>query len=140
MRYRDLVEDESDPLTRARLTAGLAEALDSSGQFGRVITGCEQALASLKETGLPADDPEALGLRISLLAREASALRATGDLRGAIDRVRRALPLAGEGKAAEPAQRIASGPARRNSSLRDKPSRSARYGDAHRATRATPRP
>jgi len=45
--YRDLLEESPGPDLRARLLAGLAEALDSSGQSAEVMDTCREALAAL---------------------------------------------------------------------------------------------
>jgi transcriptional regulator with GAF, ATPase, and Fis domain len=97
--YRDLLDKESDRGARVRLLLGLAEALDAAGRAPEVLRACRTAL-ELMSSGAD-DDPDAAGVRLSLLSRLAGAQRATGELRGAIETVKEALPLAVAGRAPE---------------------------------------
>ncbi len=99
--YRDLLDAETDTGARVRLLLGLVEALDSAGQATDVEPACRGALDLIEEPGTSLDPAERGDLRLQLLARMASAQRGLGDLRGAIETVRGALPLAGEGRGAE---------------------------------------
>ncbi len=99
--YRDLLEIETDRASRARLLLGLAEAQDTAGESSEVVATCRLALDLLGDVDVRLDETERADLRLSLLARLAGAQRAIGDLEGAIQTVRGALPLAVEGRGAE---------------------------------------
>jgi len=95
--YRDLLDKETDRAARVRLLLGLADALDAAGRAPEVLRTCR---AALDLSPAKSDDPEETGVRLALLARLAGAQRATGELRGAIETVKEALPLAVAGRAA----------------------------------------
>jgi transcriptional regulator with GAF, ATPase, and Fis domain/tetratricopeptide (TPR) repeat protein len=96
--YRDLLDAETDRGARVRLLLGLAEALDAAGRAPEVLRACRTALDLMPAAGKGDADPD---VRLSLLARLAGAQRATGELRGAIESVKQALPLAVAGRASE---------------------------------------
>ncbi len=107
--YRDLVAAAPSvvPLEAVRLRLGLAEALDAGGRSAEVAEECRLALAALETEKTAAAPGEVEDLRLAALARLAGAQRGIGDLRGAIDSVRTALPLAGTGRGAERAALLA---------------------------------
>ncbi len=106
--YRDLLSAlRDDPVLRVKLQLGLAESLDAAGQSGEVATVCRAALHDLEVGRGAMDEGEYDDFRLDSLSRLAGAQRAMGDLHGAIESVKSALPLATEGRGAQHASLLA---------------------------------
>ncbi len=99
--FRDLLTDERDDATRARLFLGLADALVASGATTEVAQVCAEGRDALRDAARDGTDGDVEDVRVGLLARLAGAQRNAGDVRDAIETVREALRLIPDSRAPE---------------------------------------